>query len=100
MYFLTALWLALAATILLRLNFVALKDHWRIRRVPRASDTGWNFGEVGSEAIVMVLAVAFILPPVSSADVGSLLVPGTVHTVEFPPFGLRPGAGGVGARPG
>jgi len=94
MYFLTALWLALAATILLRLNFVALKDHWRIRRVPRASDTGWNFGEVGSEAIVMVLAVAFILPPLSSADVSSLLVPGTVHTVEFHPFGI--GAGGVG----
>lgn len=93
MIFLTALWLAVAATILLRLNFVALKDHWRRRRVPRASDTGWNFGEVGAEAIVIVLAVAFILPPLSSEDVSSLLVPGTTHTLEFHPFGI--GSGGV-----
>ena len=95
MYFLTALWLAVAATILLRLNFVALKERWRTRRVPRASDTGWNFGEVGSEAIVIALAIAFILPPLSSEDVSSLLVPGTVHTIDFHPFGI-----GTGSVPG
>jgi transglutaminase-like putative cysteine protease len=95
MFFLTALWLAAAATILLRLNFVALKERWRLRRVPRASDTGWNFGEVGSEAILLVLMLAFILPPLSSEDVSSVLVPGTVHTFDFHPFGI-----GAGSSPG
>jgi transglutaminase-like putative cysteine protease len=99
LYFLTALWLAAAATILLRLNFVALKERWRLRRMPRASDTGWNFGEVGSEAIVLMLAVAFVLPPLSSEDVSNFLVPSATHGLEFHPFGIGTGAGGTFGRP-
>ncbi|HYM49051.1 MAG TPA: transglutaminaseTgpA domain-containing protein [Candidatus Limnocylindrales bacterium] len=96
LYFLTALWLAAAATVLLRLNFVALKDRWRQRRVPRASDTGWNFGEVGSEAVVLILVLAFILPPLSSQDISSILVPGSVHTIDFHPFGIGVSSGPIG----
>ena len=58
--FSTVVWLAAAATVLLRLNFVALKEGWRTRRVPHAADTGWTFGEVGMEATVAILAIAFL----------------------------------------
>ncbi|HLB76654.1 MAG TPA: hypothetical protein VJO72_06445, partial [Candidatus Dormibacteraeota bacterium] len=40
----TLIWLTAAAAVLLRLNFVALKEGWRARHLPRASDTGWTFG--------------------------------------------------------
>jgi len=40
LYFLSVVWVAAAASVLLRLNFVGLKERWRIRRLPRASDTG------------------------------------------------------------
>src|SRR5207248_1020673 len=62
--FFTGVWLAAAASVLLRLNFVGLKEGWRTRHVPHAADTGWTFGEVGIEATVAILAIAFlILPP-------------------------------------
>src|SRR4030088_1832175 len=68
--FFVVVWLAAAASVLLRLNFVALKESWRSRRLPHAADTGWTFGEVGVEATVAILAIAFlILPPLSSADI-------------------------------
>jgi transglutaminase-like putative cysteine protease len=108
--FSTVVWLAAAATVLLRLNFVALKEGWRTRRVPHAADTGWTFGEVGMEATVAILAIAFlILPPLSSADISGVLIPGVVHADFAHPFGLgsssAPGAtGSVGysetVRPG
>jgi len=56
--FFTLVWLAAAASVLLRINYVALKDSWRTRRVPHAADTGWTFGEVGVEATAAILAVA------------------------------------------
>src|SRR6266550_1655562 len=37
--FFTVVWLAAAASVLLRLNFVALKEGWRTRHVPHAADT-------------------------------------------------------------
>ena len=87
--FSTVVWLAAAATVLLRLNFVALKEGWRTRRVPHAADTGWTFGEVGMEATVAILAIAFlILPPLSSADISGVLIPGVVHADFAHPFGL------------
>jgi transglutaminase-like putative cysteine protease len=108
--FFTVVWLAAAASVLLRLNFVALKEGWRTRRVPHAADTGWTFGEVGIEATVAILAIAFlILPPLSSADISGALIPGVVHADFVHPFGLgsssRPGTtGSVGysesVRPG
>jgi hypothetical protein len=97
--FLTIVWVAAAASVLLRLNFVALKASWRVRRVPHAADTGWNFGEVGIEATLAILVIAFlILPPVTSADISGMLIPGVVHTDAFHPFGIgggsQPGGGG------
>jgi transglutaminase-like putative cysteine protease len=87
--FFTVVWLAAAASVLLRLNFVALKEGWRTRRVPHAADTGWTFGEVGIEATVAILAIAFlILPPLSSADISGALIPGVVHADFTHPFGL------------
>src|SRR3989440_9762845 len=87
--FFTVAWLAAAASVLLRLNFVALKEGWRTRRVPHAADTGWTFCEVGIEATVAILAIAFlILPPLSSADISGALIPGVVHADFVHPFGL------------
>jgi transglutaminase-like putative cysteine protease len=91
--FFTIVWLAAAASLLLRLNFVALKEGWRKRRVPHAADTGWTFGEVGIEATVAILAIAFlILPPLSSADISGGLIPGVVHADSFHPFGIGSGS--------
>ena len=93
--FFTIVWLAAAASVLLRLNYVALKEGWRKRRVPHASDTGWTFGEVGIEAIVAILAIAFlILPPLSSTDISGGIIPGVVHADSFHPFGIGSGSGG------
>jgi hypothetical protein len=95
--FFVVVWLAAAAAVLLRLNFVALKESWRSRRLPHAADTGWTFGEVGVEATVGILAIAFlILPPLSSSDISGALIPGVVHADPFHPFGIGSGAGGGG----
>jgi len=95
--FFTVVWLAAAASVLLRLNFVALKEGWRTRRVPHAADTGWTFGEVGIEATVAILAIAFlILPPLSSADISGVLIPGVVHADFGHPFGLGSSSRGGG----
>lgn len=92
--FFTVVWLAAAASVLLRLNFVALKEGWRTRRVPHAADTGWTFGEVGIEATVAILAIAFlILPPLSSADISGVLIPGVTNANSFHPFGIGGGSG-------
>jgi transglutaminase-like putative cysteine protease len=93
---LTLIWLASAASLLLRLNFVALKESWRTRRLPHAADTGWTFGEVGIEATLAILAIAFLLiPPLSSTDISGSLIPGLVRADTFHPFGL-----GSGSQPG
>jgi hypothetical protein len=99
--FFVVVWLAAAASVLLRLNFVALKENWRARRLPHAADTGWTFGEVGIEATVGIIAIAFlILPPLSSSDISGALIPGAVHTDLTHPFGIGSGsgagAGGIG----
>ncbi|HEV2013714.1 MAG TPA: transglutaminaseTgpA domain-containing protein [Candidatus Dormibacteraeota bacterium] len=92
--FFVVVWLGAAASVLLRLNFVALKNGWRTRRLPHAADTGWTFGEVGLEATVAILAVAFlILPPLSNNDISGWLIPGVVHADSFHPFGIGSGAG-------
>ena len=92
----TIIWLAAAASVLLRLNFVSLKESWRTRRLPHAADTGWTFGEVGIEATAAILAIAFLLvPPLSSSDISGLLIPGVVHADSFHPFGF-----GSGPQPG
>ena len=91
--FFTIVWLAAAASVLLRLNYVALKEGWRKRRVPHAADTGWTFGEVGIEATVAILAIAFlILPPLSSTDISGGLIPGVAHADSFHPFGIGSGS--------
>ena len=99
--FFVVVWLAAAASVLLRLNFVALKENWRSRRLPHAADTGWTFGEVGMEATVAILAIAFlILPPLSSSDISGALIPGVVHADPFHPFGIGSGSGpggGIGS---
>ena len=93
---LTLIWLAAAASVLLRLNFVSLKESWRTRRLPHAADTGWTFGEVGIEATIAILAVAFlVIPPLSSTDISYLLIPGVVRADSFHPFGF-----GNGSQPG
>jgi transglutaminase-like putative cysteine protease len=94
LYFFSIVWMAAAACILLRLNFVALKERWRARRLPRASDTGWTFGEVGVEAVGALLVASFLLiPPLTSADISGFLVPGTLSADPLHPFGLGAGSG-------
>jgi transglutaminase-like putative cysteine protease len=96
--FFVVVWLGAAASVLLRLNFVTLKNGWRTRRLPHAADTGWTFGEVGIEATVAILAVAFlILPPLSNSDISYMLIPGAVHTDSFHPFGIGSGSGPGGS---
>ena len=93
----TLIWLAASAAVLLRLNFVALKEGWRARRLPRAADTGWTFGEVGIEATAAILVVAFLLlPPLSSSDISAALIPGTMNPDAIHPFGI----GGNSSQPG
>ena len=96
LYVFSIAWVAAAASILLRLNFVALKERWRVRRLPRASDTGWTFGEVGVEAVGALLLASFLLiPPLTSADISGFLVPGTLSADSLHPFGLGRGNGHV-----
>lgn len=99
--FFVLVWLAAAASVLLRLNFVALKENWRSRRLPHAADTGWTFGEVGVEATVGILAIAFlILPPLSSSDISATFIPGVVNADLAHPFGIGSGSGhgaGIGS---
>ena len=97
LYFYTVFWLGCAAGILLRLNFVALKQRWRSRRVPRAADTGWIFGEVGFEATALLLVVAFVLPPLSTVDISTSFLPGSITSDQFHPFGIGLGKPGTGA---
>jgi transglutaminase-like putative cysteine protease len=94
LYFFSIVWMASAACILLRLNFVALKERWRARRLPRASDTGWTFGEVGVEAVGALLLASFLLiPPLTSTDISGFLVPGSLSADPLHPFGLGAGGG-------
>ena len=96
LYFFSIVWMAAAACILLRLNFVRLKERWRARRLPRASDTGWTFGEVGVEAVGALLLASFLLiPPLTSTDISGFLVPGTLSADPLHPFGLGTGGGHV-----
>src|SRR2546421_418329 len=84
----TLIWLTAAAAVLLRLNFVALKEGWRARHLPRASDTGWTFGEVGIEATAAILILAFMLiPPLSTNDTSAALIPGATNPEGIHPFG-------------
>ena len=93
--FYTLVWLAAAACLLLRINFVNLKQSWRRRRLPHASDTAWTFGEIGAEATAAILAVAFILPPISNADISGALIPAVVRPDSLHPFGFgAPGSAG------
>ena len=94
LYFFSIVWMASAACILLRLNFVLLKERWRARRLPRASDTGWTFGEVGVEAVGALLLASFLLiPPLTSTDISGFLVPGSLSADPLHPFGLGAGGG-------
>src|SRR5947208_1899434 len=91
----TLIWLTAAAAVLLRLNFVALKEGWRTRRLPRAADTGWTFGEVGIEASAVMLVIAFLFPALSSNDISAALIPGTMNPDAIHPFGI-----GSNSQPG
>ena len=93
----TLIWLTAAAAVLLRLNFVALKEGWRARHLPRASDTGWTFGEVGIEATAAILILAFMLiPPLSTNDISAALIPGAMNPEGIHPFGI----GSSNSQPG
>jgi transglutaminase-like putative cysteine protease len=96
--FFTLVWLAAAAGLLLRLNFVSLKENWRARRLPHAADTGWTFGEVGVEATIAILLVAFIvIPPLSSTDISAMFIPAMRSDSLFHPFGFGSGSPGNGS---
>jgi transglutaminase-like putative cysteine protease len=94
--------------LLVRIHYVRLKERWQARRIPRAQDTTWTFGEIGFEATAVLLLAAFLLPPLTSEDVSSSLVPSTFNASGFHPFNLgalfRPGQLDVGyseiVRPG
>lgn len=96
--FFTLVWLAAAASVLLRINFVSLKESWRRRRLPHATDTGWTFGEVGIEATAAILAVSFLLlPPLTNSDISAMLIPGVIRPDAFHPFGIGGNGSGSGA---
>src|SRR5256712_6731604 len=68
----TLIWLTAAAAVLLRLNFVALKEGWRARHLPRASDTGWTFGEGGIEATAAIpIPAVLLLPPFGTSGINA-----------------------------
>jgi hypothetical protein len=79
-------WLAAAVLLLVRLHYVRLKERWHARRIPRAQDTTWTFGEIGFEATALLLLAAFLLPPLTSDDMSSQLVPSTLNASGFHPF--------------
>jgi len=79
-------WLAAAVLLLVRLHYVRLKERWHARRIPRAQDTTWTFGEIGFEATALLLLAAFLLPPLTSEDMSSQLVPSTLNASGFHPF--------------
>lgn len=86
MIFFSFAWLAPAVLLLVRLHYVRLKERWHARRIPRAQDTTWTFGEIGFEATALLLLTAFILPPLTSDDFSSSLVPSTFNASGFHPF--------------
>jgi len=99
LYFLAIVWLMAGLGLLLRLHYVGLSRRWRVRRVPRAADTGWNFGEIGFEATAALVLMAFILPPLNQQDLSSFLVPPDLSIANFGrSIGL--GYGGAGGRGG
>jgi transglutaminase-like putative cysteine protease len=79
-------WLAAAVLLLVRLHYVRLKARWHARRIPRAQDTTWTFGEIGFEATALLLVAAFLLPPLTNEDMSSQLVPSTINASGFRPF--------------
>jgi transglutaminase-like putative cysteine protease len=99
LYFLVILWLAAALGLLLRLNYVILSRRWRARRVPRAADTAWGFGEISFQATGALLLVAFLLPPLNQQDLSSFLVPPDVAIANFG-RSLGLGYGNSGTRGG
>jgi len=86
MYFFSFAWLAAAVLLLLRLNYVRLKERWHARRIPRAQDTTWTFGEIGFEATALLLLVVLLLPALTTDDFSSQLVPSTLNASGFHPF--------------
>ncbi len=97
--FLVIVWLAAAMGLLLRLHYVGLARRWRERRIPRAADTGWHFGEIGFEATSALIIVSFLLPPLNQQDLSSILVPPDLSIANFGrSIGL--GTGGSGGRGG
>jgi len=89
LYFFSLTWLASGVLLLIRLNYLTLKRRWRARRLPRASDTTWTFGEIGFQATAILLVAAFLLPPLNTHDISNYLIPGSVNTGKlFHPFGL------------
>lgn len=83
LYFLVILWLTAGLSLLLRLNYVTLSRRWRTRRVPRAADTAWGFGEISLQATGALLLVSFLLPPLNQQDLSSFLVPPDVAIANF-----------------
>jgi transglutaminase-like putative cysteine protease len=97
LYFLVILWLIAALSLLLRLNYVSLSWRWRLRRVPRAADTAWGFGEISFQATGALLVVSFLLPPLNQQDLSSFLVPPDVAIANFGrSLGLGYGTSGKG----
>lgn len=86
LYFFSLAWLASGVLLLVRLHYVRLKERWHARRIPRAQDTTWTFGEIGFEATALLLLAAFLLPPLTSEDVSSQLVPSTFNASGIHPF--------------
>ncbi len=95
--FLVAIWLAAGVSLLLRLHYVGLARRWRERRIPRAADTGWNFGEIGFEATSALLVLSFLIPPLNQQDLSSVFVPSDLSFANFGrSLGLGTSGGGRG----
>jgi len=74
--FRVAIWMALAAALALRLNLAGLRSRW-----PRFDDeVGWSVRLRGARSLVLLLAVAFLLPPLQSSDLSGRVFSTTGRT--------------------
>jgi hypothetical protein len=67
-----AIWIALAVALAAWLNLARLRARW-----VHVADVGWSVRLRGARSLVLLLGIAFLLPPLQSQDLSGRLFPST-----------------------